>query len=96
MDFTNVTEGDLLWEPSDQLKGEANISRFVQFLLNNKKLSFDSYKDLWKWSVTNLEDFWASIWEFNGIQASQPYSKVAFPEENAGSAMVCRSQIELR
>ena len=90
MDFTNITEGALLWEPSDKLKREANISRFLQFISNNKKLSFDSYDDLWKWSVANLEDFWESIWEFNGIRASQPFNKVAFPEEDAGSAMVCR------
>ena len=62
MDFTKVTEGDLLWEPSDEFKGKANITQFLQFLLTNKKLSFDSYDDLWKWSVTNLEDFWVSIW----------------------------------
>lgn len=85
MDFTNVTEGDLLWEPSDEFKGEANITHFLQFLLNDKKLSFDSYEDLWKWSVTNLEDFWVSIWEFNRVQASQPHRQVLSERKMPGA-----------
>ena len=85
MDSTNVTEGDLLWEPSGQLKSEANISRFLQFISNNKKLRFDSYEDLWKWSVASLEDFWESVWEFNGIQASQPYNKVLSQRKMPGA-----------
>lgn len=93
MDFTNVTEGALLWEPSDELKREANISHFLQFLLNNKKLSFDSYKDLWKWSVTNLEDFWVSIWEFNGIQASEPYRQVLSDRKMPGAKWFVGSKL---
>ncbi len=85
MDFTKVTEGDLLWEPSDEFKGEASITQFLQFLLNNKKLSFDSYDDLWKWSVTNLEDFWVSIWEFNRIQTSQPYCQALSERKMPGA-----------
>ena len=31
---------------------------------------FVSYPELWEWSVANLEDFWADIWEFCGVRAS--------------------------
>src|SRR5919204_224254 len=30
----------------------------------------------WEWSVTELEEFWASIWDFFGVSASTPYSQV--------------------
>ncbi|MFH0958892.1 MAG: acetoacetate--CoA ligase [Pseudomonadota bacterium] len=85
MSFTNVVEGDLLWEPSSEFKSQANISRFLQFISKNKKLNFESYPDLWKWSVTNLEDFWESIWEFNGILASKPYQEVLSQRKMPGT-----------
>ena len=31
---------------------------------------------LWHWSVTELEAFWASIWEFFDVRASSPYERV--------------------
>ncbi len=76
MDGTSVAEGALLWEPSEEWKRDTNFSRYLQFLRRDKGLNFDTYDDLWKWSVTNLEDFWSSMWEFHRIQASAPYDRV--------------------
>jgi acetoacetyl-CoA synthetase len=36
----------------------------MRWLESEKGLRFDEYEDLWEWSVTELEDFWASIWEY--------------------------------
>jgi len=33
-------------------------------------------KELYKWSVEKIEDFWAAMWDFGGIIASKPYNKV--------------------
>ncbi len=38
--------------------------------------SFADYEELWQWSVDELEDFWADIWEFCGVRASKPYERV--------------------
>lgn len=40
--------------------------------------SFDSddYESLWQWSVDNIPEFWAAVWEYVGIQASVPYTSV--------------------
>ena len=37
---------------------------------------FAGYQDLWQWSVDELEDFWACIWEFCGVRSSAPYTRV--------------------
>ena len=55
--MTEATEGALLWEPSEELKADANISRYMRWLEENKRLSFESYEDLWEWSITELEEF---------------------------------------
>ena len=38
--------------------------------------TFADYEELWGWSVEELEQFWADIWEFCGVRASQPYERV--------------------
>lgn len=73
---TYVNEGTFLWEPSSDYKAQTNLVRYMAWLRETKNLVFDSYHDLWKWSITELESFWISIWEYFEIQAYHPYSKV--------------------
>ncbi len=65
-----------LWEPSEVVKQQANVTHYRQWLAREKGQSFETYEELWEWSVTHLEDFWASLWDYFHIQASQPYSTV--------------------
>ncbi|MBA2443299.1 MAG: acetoacetate--CoA ligase, partial [Rubrobacter sp.] len=74
--MTETTEGNLLWEPSESLKENAGLSRYIEWLREEKGLSFAGYEELWEWSVTDLEGFWASVWEFCGVRASKPYERV--------------------
>ena len=69
-----IKEGTVMWEPSQLFKEEANLSHYMQWLKTKKQLRFDTYEQLWEWSVTEIEDFWETIWEFFDIKASaQPY-----------------------
>ena len=36
----------------------------------------ESYNDLYQWSVDCFQDFWETFWQFSGIIASCPYTKV--------------------
>ncbi|MDP8939060.1 MAG: acetoacetate--CoA ligase [Actinomycetota bacterium] len=83
--MTEAKEGALLWEPSEELKENANISRYMRWLAENKGLSFNSYEELWEWSVAELEEFWASIWEYFDVQASKPYSEVLARRQMPGA-----------
>jgi acetoacetyl-CoA synthetase len=56
-----------LWNPSPELIAQSNLTRFRNWLNQEKGLSFDSYDDLWTWSVTDLDNFWTCIWEYFGI-----------------------------
>ena len=76
MDGKTITEGTLLWEPSEKLKNEANITSYISWLKEERGLSFEDYNALWNWSVINIGDFWESLWDFYEIKASKPYSKV--------------------
>ena len=61
--MTEAAEGTLLWEPSEGLKENANIARYLRWLKDERDLSFEDYAELWDWSVTDLEGFWSSLWE---------------------------------
>ena len=65
-----------LWTPSEERKQNANITRFIDTVNARHGLDFGSYAELYRWSVENIPDFWADIWDFSGIIASKPYDKV--------------------
>jgi acetoacetyl-CoA synthetase len=71
-----VAEGTLLWEPSAATREQATISRYMRWLEAERGLHFGNYDELWQWSVTDLEAFWGSIWDFFGVTASKPYTTV--------------------
>ena len=65
-----------LWEPSEDVKQQANVTHYMQWLANEKGLHFQTREELWQWSVTQLEDFWSSLWTYFQIKASKPYTTV--------------------
>src|SRR6266568_569296 len=68
--------GTPLWEPSEEVKQKANVTQYIQWLAREKGLTFQIYEELWEWSLSHLEDFWASLWDYFHIQAVQSYSTV--------------------
>jgi len=71
-----VREGDLLWTPSRERAERSNLVAFTRWLAAERGLRFDTYQQLWRWSVTDLDAFWQAIWDWCGIQASTPPSAV--------------------
>jgi acetoacetyl-CoA synthetase len=48
---------------------ETGLGKYVAWLADRGK-RFDSYLDLWAWSVDDLEDFWSSLWEYFEVTGS--------------------------
>jgi acetoacetyl-CoA synthetase len=65
-----------LWMPSKELVEQSNIVRFISLVNKKHGLEIDSYNDLYKWSVSNMKDFWEAMWEFADIKASCKYDRV--------------------
>lgn len=66
----------LLWKPSPKRVERTNMYQFMNVI--NKKFGqhFTDYPSLYHWSIENIPEFWASMWEFAGIKASKPYDQV--------------------
>ena len=82
-----------LWVPGEALKQQANVVRYMQWLEQEKGLLFQSREELWQWSVTQLEDFWASLWEYFHIKSSQPYTTVLLERKMPGATWFSGAQL---
>ena len=68
--------GNLLWAPSRKRVNQANMTRFIGFVNDKYALKITSYDELYDWSIERIGEFWAAMWEFAGIKASQRYDTV--------------------
>jgi acetoacetyl-CoA synthetase len=68
--------GKLLWTPSEERIRNSNMFRFMTFVNGRHQRNFTDYDGFYAWSVTNLTEFWADVWDFVGIKASRRYDEV--------------------
>ena len=52
----------------------AQIRLYQDWLRERHGLVFDSYDALWRWSTTELDTFWQSIWDYFDLQSPTPHS----------------------
>jgi acetoacetyl-CoA synthetase len=83
--MSDIVEGSLLWQPSAETIEQANLTRYMAWLKENKGLDFPTYRALWDWSVTEIEAFWASLWAYFDIVASEPYTSVLAERKMPGA-----------
>jgi acetoacetyl-CoA synthetase len=70
----------LLWRPTSDRIERATITRFARAVGRD-----GPYDDLWRWSVSDLEGFWAAVWDFFDVKASAPYERVLGRREMPGA-----------
>ncbi len=52
------------------------ITLYRQWLARERGLSFDNYDALWRWSTTDLDAFWQSVWDYFDLQSPTPPTRV--------------------
>jgi acetoacetyl-CoA synthetase len=66
----------MLWKPSEERIRRTNMYRFMNFINERHGKNFDEYTPLYRWSIENIPDFWASMWDFAAIRASESFDQV--------------------
>ncbi len=66
----------LLWEPTQERIENTNMYRVMNLINEKYSQNFTEYPSLYQWSIENIPDFWAAMWEFAGIKASKPYDQI--------------------
>ena len=52
------------------------IRLYQNWLRETRDLSLDSYDALWRWSTSDLEGYWQSIWDYFDLQSPTPHQVV--------------------
>lgn len=66
----------LLWQPAEEREKGANITKFMEFVSKRYGKDLHTYQELYHWSIDDIPDFWASVWDFSGIKASKPFEEL--------------------
>jgi acetoacetyl-CoA synthetase len=82
-----------LWSPTLQWRAQTEMDAFMRWAGARHGRDFGEYAALWQWSVANLEDFWADIWEFCGVRASRGYERVLGDRQMPGASWFPGSQL---
>ena len=66
----------LLWKPSDEVKNGCRMADFMRYVNRRYGTDFHEYAELYQWSVEEIPDFWAALWDYFGVICSKPYDMV--------------------
>jgi acetoacetyl-CoA synthetase len=80
-----ATSGEVLWDPPAEALERTRIARYMRWLDDERGLRFAGYEELWRWSVTDLEGFWSSIWDHFEVTAHSPPGRVLSSREMPGA-----------
>ena len=85
LDPARAREGELLWTPDPQRVVACRLVEYMRWLGRERGLVFDDYAALHRWSVTDLDAFWRSIFEYFDVRSSTPVGAVLGRREMPGA-----------
>ena len=60
--------GKMLWRPSARRIAQSNMTAFMRSILGQwPESNVHDYATLYRWSVRQPENFWASVWDYCGV-----------------------------
>ena len=69
------------------------IRLYQDWLARERGLTFASYDALWRWSVTDLEAFWQSIWDYFEVYSPTPHRAALAENQMPGAVWFPGAQV---
>jgi len=69
------------------------IRLYQDWLEKTHGLKFETYEDFWRWSVTDYETFWLSLWDYDQLQSPTPFTKALAEERMPGAVWFPGAQV---
>jgi len=66
----NPSQSPIIWTPTDEMVKNSNITAFIQSIENDWGAKLKNSQDLYHFSITEMEKFWSSLWDYSGVIAS--------------------------
>src|SRR6201997_246918 len=67
-----IHKPEVLWRPNPSVAERSNLTRYLQWLSKTYDVRFQTYPEIYEWSVTEIDDFWRSIARFFDVQFHTP------------------------
>ena len=74
-----------LWTPTPGAVEGATVTRYRAWLRETRGIELHDHRDLWRWSVQNLPEFWSSIVDFFAIPFAERGPEVLTDETMPGA-----------
>ncbi len=74
---------------------EPQIARYQRWLHETRGLGFDSYDALWRWSCSDLDAFWRSIWDWFELQSPTPFEAALVEDRMPGAVWFRGAQVNV-
>jgi acetoacetyl-CoA synthetase len=73
--MTNA-DNPVLWQPDASTQDASNMRAYMRWLARKRNVQVADYDALYQWSVSDIEGFWHSLWQYFDIQAHTPFEQV--------------------
>ena len=67
---------EALWKPSNEQIQNSNMTEFMEYVNQKYDKDFNTYTQLFDWSVEEIESFWEAIWDRSEIVHSEKYNEI--------------------
>lgn len=71
-----------LWQPTATQIEASNLTKFLKTVNQRWQLQLADYEALYQWSITEIEQFWQSVWEFGKVISETQGSTVLTGRES--------------
>src|SRR5277367_4945209 len=77
----------------NNFRPKPQLRLYQEWLESHLGLRFKSYDELWRWSVTDLEAFWRSIWNYDAIESPTPFEAALCVDRMPGAVWFKGAQV---
>ena len=82
----------ILWTPDPDVRATTRIGAYLDWLWRERGLRFAGYDDLLRWSTSDLDGFWGSIWDHFEV-SSETHSGPALVDETMPGARWSKARL---
>ncbi|WP_166253090.1 acetoacetate--CoA ligase [Marinobacter salicampi] len=69
-------QAPIVWRPSAETLEQSHMGRYARWLEAGGHGHFADYHALHHWSITELETFWQTVWDYCGLKCEKPAEQV--------------------
>jgi acetoacetyl-CoA synthetase len=73
------------WVPDPDTAARTQVAAFGRWLAEHGRGHFEGYAELWRWSTTELDEFWQAVADFHDVRFHEPATAVLADQTMPGA-----------